>query len=217
MAGRSCTRTSHRSTRTEPIRSGGSQRLAAILLVLELTGASAIKCYYAARGISTTAVAGLRVPANAIASGSIDIDTDVRVHTKTSLSVRRRFASPACIAGVRVSHPNFRARWGLTKLWQQRINSRCSSSFSLERAWGKRSSSEVGRALPDGQIQPLDERCIQCRRVVRVFEHFLESPRGTYQRSSFDLHDTIIPARLEDLRTERGRPENAADSVTLFS
>ena len=62
-------------------------RLAAILLVLELTGASAIKCYYAARGISTTAVAGLCVRANAIASGSINIDTDVRVHTKTSLSV----------------------------------------------------------------------------------------------------------------------------------
>ena len=41
-------------------------------------------------------VAGLRVvPANAIASYSINIDTDVRAHTKTSLSVRRRLASPA--------------------------------------------------------------------------------------------------------------------------
>ena len=79
-------------------------------------GASAIKCYYAARGISTTAVAGLRVPANAIASGSINIDRDVGVHTKISLSVSRRVVSPACIAGVLVSRPNFNALCGRTKL-----------------------------------------------------------------------------------------------------
>ena len=77
---------------------------------------SAIKCYYAARGISTTAVAGLRVPANAIASGSINIDRDVGVHTKISLSVSRRVVSPACIAGVLVSRPNFNALCGRTKL-----------------------------------------------------------------------------------------------------
>ena len=61
-------------------------------------------------------VACVRVPLYAIASYSIDVDTDARVHTKTSLSVSRRVVSPACIAGVRVSLPNFSARCGRTKL-----------------------------------------------------------------------------------------------------
>ena len=62
------------------------------------------------------AVACVRVPPNAITSYAINIDTDVRAHTKISLSVTRRVASPACIAGVRISRPNFRAPWGLAKL-----------------------------------------------------------------------------------------------------
>ena len=37
-------------------------------------------------------------------------------HTNTSRNVSRRVASPACIAGVRVSRPNFSAPCGRTKL-----------------------------------------------------------------------------------------------------
>ncbi len=37
------------------------------------------------------------------------------------------------------------------------------------------------------------------------------------QLSTFDLHDAIVASGLQDLRIEHGRPENAADSVTLFS
>ena len=44
------------------------------------------------------------------------IDRDVGVHTKISLSVSRRVVSPACIAGVLVSRPNFNALCGRTKL-----------------------------------------------------------------------------------------------------
>jgi hypothetical protein len=51
-----------------------------------------------------------------ITSYSIKIDKDVGMHTKTSLSVIRRVASPACMVGVRISSPNFRARCGQTKL-----------------------------------------------------------------------------------------------------
>ena len=46
----------------------------------------------------------------------INIDRDVGVHTKISLSVSRRVVSPACIAGVLVSRPNFNALCGRTKL-----------------------------------------------------------------------------------------------------
>ncbi len=67
---------------------------------------------------------------------------------------------------------------------------------------GKRSSRKVCRALPDGQIQPLDERRVQCRGVLGVIERVFESPRGSVQRSPFDLDDAIVPARLEDLAVE---------------
>ncbi len=67
---------------------------------------------------------------------------------------------------------------------------------------GKRSSRKIRRALPDGQIQALDERRIQSRRVLGVVERFFESPCGSQQRSTFDLHDSIIPSRLEHLAVE---------------
>ena len=87
----------------------------------------------------------------------------------------------------------------------------------LRASVGKRSSNEVGRALLDGQIQALDERGVQCRRIFQVFERFFEAPPGSQQLSTFDLHDAIVASGLQDLRIEHGQPENAADSVTLFS
>ena len=56
----------------------------------------------------------------------------------------------------------------------------------------QRSPQKVGRALPDGQVQPLDERRVQCRGVLRVIERFFESPRGSNQLSSFDLQVSIM-------------------------
>ena len=56
----------------------------------------------------------MRGAANAVTS--IFINKDAGLHANTSLSVSRRVASPACIAGVRVSRPNFRALCGRTKL-----------------------------------------------------------------------------------------------------
>ena len=82
---------------------------------------------------------------------------------------------------------------------------------------GQRSPSQISRALSDRQIQPLDERSVQRRRVLGVVERLLESPPGSQQLSTFDLHDAIVASGLQDLRIEHGRPENAADSVTTFS
>ena len=80
---------------------------------------------------------------------------------------------------------------------------------------GKRSSRKVCRALPDGQIQPLDERRVQCRRVLGVIERVFESPRGSVQRSPFDLDDTIVPASFEDLAVETRWPEEATDDLLV--
>ena len=65
------------------------------------------------------------------------------------------------------------------------------------------------------EVEPLDERRVQCRRVLGVIERFFESPCGSNQLSSFDLHDTIIPARLEDPAVETSWPEHAADDLRI--
>ena len=78
---------------------------------------------------------------------------------------------------------------------------------------GKRSPRQIGRALPDGQIQPLDERGVQRRGVLGVFERFLETPGRSHHASSFHLHDAIIPARLEDLAIETSGPKDATEDL----
>ena len=76
-------------------------------------------------------------------------------------------------------------------------------------AW--RPPTQVRRPLTNCEVEPLDKRRIQCRRVLGVIEGFIESPRGSNQRSSFDLHDTIIPARLENLAIETSWSKDASD------
>ena len=75
--------------------------------------ASAIKCCDAVTGMDMTAAAAvLRESANT--RTSLSHMTTHRRHTKMSRRVSRRVASPACIAGVRVSRPNFSAPCGRT-------------------------------------------------------------------------------------------------------
>ena len=78
-------------------------------------GASAIKCCYAAAGSGTGAEeTGLRAPVSR--KTSIRAHKGIVVAKKMSRKVSRRMVRPACIAGVRISRPNFRAPCGRTKL-----------------------------------------------------------------------------------------------------
>ena len=78
-------------------------------------GASAIKCCYAAAGSGTGAEeTGLRAPVSR--KTSIRDHKGIVVAKKMSRKVSRRVVRPACIAGVRISRPNFRAPCGRTKL-----------------------------------------------------------------------------------------------------
>ena len=180
-------------------------------------GASAIKCYYAARGISTTAVAGLRVPANAIASGSINIDRGRRrAHEdlperqpprgQSSLHRRRPGFPPELQRPMRSDEVVITAQ-------QLQVVLECLLRACV--AW--RPPTQLRRPLTNCEGEPLDKRRVQCRRVLGVIEGFIESPRSSNQRSSFDLHDTIIPARLENLAVQSRWTKDATDSVTLFS
>ena len=78
-------------------------------------GASVIKCGYAATGMYMTAAADvLRESANT--RTSLSHKTTRRTDTRDVPQGQPRVASPACIAGVRVSCPNFNAPCGRTKL-----------------------------------------------------------------------------------------------------
>ena len=80
-----------------------------------MIGASAIKCCYAAAGSGTGAEeTGLRAPVSR--KTSIRDHKGIVVAKKMSRKVSRRVVRPACIAGVRISRPNFRAPCGRTKL-----------------------------------------------------------------------------------------------------
>ena len=80
-----------------------------------LCGASATKCCYAAAGSGTGAEeTGLRAPVSR--KTSIRDHKGIVVAKKMSRKVSRRMVRPACIAGVRISRPNFRAPCGRTKL-----------------------------------------------------------------------------------------------------
>ena len=69
----------------------------------------------AARSSSTIGVVGSRLGTAHVIAPML-INKDGGRHTNTSRKVSRRVASPACIAGVRVSRPNFRALCRRTKL-----------------------------------------------------------------------------------------------------
>ena len=78
-------------------------------------GASAIKCCYAATSSGTgVEETGLRAPVSR--KTSIRAHKGIVVAKKMSRKVSRRMVRPACIAGVRISRPNFRAPCGRTKL-----------------------------------------------------------------------------------------------------
>ena len=78
-------------------------------------GASAIKCCYAAAG-SGTGVEETGLRALVSRKTSIRNHKGIVVAKKMSRKVSRRVVRPACIAGVRISRPNFRAPCGRTKL-----------------------------------------------------------------------------------------------------
>ena len=69
----------------------------------------------AARSSSTIGAVGSRLGTAHVIAPMLT-NKDGGRHTNTSRKVSRRVASPACIAGVRVSRPNFRAPCGRTKL-----------------------------------------------------------------------------------------------------
>ncbi len=86
-----------------------------VVVFAECTGASAIKCCYAAAGSGTGAgETGFRIRVSR--KTSTRDHKGIVVAKKMSRNESRLVVSPACMAGVRISRPNFSALCGLTKL-----------------------------------------------------------------------------------------------------
>ena len=124
-------------------------------------GASAIKCCYAAAGSGTGAEeTGLRAPVSR--KTSIRAHKGIVVAKKMSRKVSRRMVRRACIAGVRISRPELQSSVRSDEVVIATEQLQVLIEPLRRASVGKRSSRKVCRALPDGQIQPLDERRVQC-------------------------------------------------------
>ncbi len=60
-------------------------------------------------------------------------------------------------------------------------------------------TTQVGRALTNREIQPLDERGAQLRRVLRVLKRIGKSPLRTHDQSRSHAHDSVALDPLDDL------------------
>ena len=89
------------------------------------------------------------------------------------------------------------------------------AELSFASGVARRPPAQIRRPLTNCEVESLDKRRVQSRRVLGVIEGLIESPRCANQRSSFDLHDTIIPARLEDLAIETSRPKDSTDNLLV--
>ena len=87
--------------------------------------------------------------------------------------------------------------------------------LALRASMGGRSPKQIGRALADRQIQPFDERRVQCRRVLGAVELGFEPLRRAHQLSSFDLNDAIVSSRLEHLTVENRWTKDPTDDLSV--
>jgi hypothetical protein len=75
-----------------------------------------------------------------------------------------------------------------------------------------RSPAKIRRALSDREIQPFDKGRVQFRGVLGVAQRLFQAPWCADHRSSLDLDNAIIPARLDDLAIETRWAEDATDN-----
>ena len=79
----------------------------------------------------------------------------------------------------------------------------------------KAPATEVGRALPDGQVQPFDIGSIQLARILRGAPHLVPPPCRT--NPGFPLHpdDAILSSFLDDLAVQASHSEEAPDDLSI--
>src|SRR5262245_55297409 len=71
-----------------------------------------------------------------------------------------------------------------------------------------RSPPQIGRALSDREIQPLNERGVQFHGVLRVPQSLLQPP-GSDHSSSLHSDHPIVPAGLDHLTIKTGRSKHS--------
>jgi hypothetical protein len=132
-------------------------------------------------------------------------------HGKISLNVNRRVVNLACIAGVLTSPPNFSGPVGPHEVVMAAKHRQVIVETLLPSRVADRPPRKIGRALPDREVQPFDERCVQFRGVLGVVQSFFQSPRDADQGSSLDLDNAIVATRLDHLAVQTSWPQNASN------
>ena len=79
----------------------------------------------------------------------------------------------------------------------------------------KASAAEVGRALPDGQVQPFDVGSVPLAGVLRVLPDLIPSPDRTRSCLPLNTYHSIFPALLEDLAVPASRPKDSLNNLTI--
>ena len=80
----------------------------------------------------------------------------------------------------------------------------------------KRTTRAICRALPDRQIQTLDEGCIECRRVFGGRQRLGKLLGSANCLPSFHGGDAIVPSRLEHLVEEAHGPEDLSGNTWVI-
>ena len=103
--------------------------------------------------------------ARLIANGNVMTVTKRRTErprpVKMSLMASGVLTRPACIAGVRVARPKRNALCGRTKLSWQRTSSTWLQRLVCATGVAGRAPTHVCRALPNREVEALDEGCVQ--------------------------------------------------------
>ena len=77
------------------------------------------------------------------------------------------------------------------------------------------STAEVGRALPDGQVQPFDVGSIQLPRILGSVPRLIPTPGRTNPCSPLHADHAIILSFLDDLAVQASYPEEAPDDLPI--
>jgi hypothetical protein len=79
----------------------------------------------------------------------------------------------------------------------------------------KAPTTQVCRALPDGQVQPFNVGSIQLARILGIAPHFIPTPRRTEAGSPLHSDHAIISPFLDDLAVKASYSEEPSDHLPI--
>jgi len=79
----------------------------------------------------------------------------------------------------------------------------------------KAPTTQVCRALPDGQVQPFNVGRVELARVLRIAPHLIPTPSRTEAGFPLHFYHAIISPFLNDLAVYAGCPKESSDNLPI--